>query len=736
MSFLRTHTTRGFSVGAAFLVAVIFGGAALGIEMITPLTQTPTNLTVQTELTQEYIPASQLAAAASVPSADQASPQADSSQKSSNSPAAKTGEQKQDTRAGYDAIVFLYANNGQKSSRTGRFPVCPTDRDALLDLNASRNLQTNAQHITIALNQQDQSNARDGFGNPTYVYKGKPRCKLGETRTGTQYYAPEFSDADWPQWTIECSLTSEIVAGVTTGSRQSPIEPGNPSTYQELMWDVNHPEDFQCVVHAPDDKTSAPPPKQAVDMRSLAEKIKNADNPTEAAQIWTDANLNEADNAALKNVLREDGNKLSESLPNLQKKEADLGKQIEHLESLDNVDQDAIAELKKQREATAAEIEQNKRQLANLGRAAKSLDPNEDQTGLRNDNDPFGHGGVYSKDMGYGLGTRFGDTGGNAVESPFGGRCVRGYVCEGNTLYYQYQGEDATHYYCNAQPVQQCQYGCQQANGSGGQISTGGQESMLGGFIKGLQIASTLINMFGGGNGGSQGAAPMSHSCAPPHQNQNGTGSNGQACPSRPPEPNPAQCTSGSWKPTSQNGCLVGWQCVPDGNGKPSAQLSCAPHMADVGTPISFSFSCGSASASVGTGFDTHGMLSGNATTTAPETPPGRSVATFALTCIKLGITTSAQCDVQIGKPGIVLVTNPGEVRGGDMALIGWVTSGMQSCTLSSPDQADFTSRNAARTDTSGAATTSPLLMDSRFQIDCISISGEYRQATTTVRMI
>jgi hypothetical protein len=151
--------------------------------------------------------------------------------------------------------------------------------------------------------------------------------------------------------------------------------------------------------------------------------------------------------------------------------------------------------------------------------------------------------------------------------------------------------------------------------------------------------------------------------------------------------------------------------------------------------PISFSFACGNARGSAGTGFDTGGALNGNATAIAPTPPSGQNKATYTLTCINQGITASAQCDVELGRPGIVLVTNPKSVKGGDTSLLGWVTSGMKSCVISSPDQADFTQRNAANTSVNGAATTSPIVIDSHFQLDCITLGGGSKQATTTITL-
>jgi hypothetical protein len=264
----------------------------------------------------------------------------------------------------------------------------------------------------------------------------------------------------------------------------------------------------------------------------------------------------------------------------------------------------------------------------------------------------------------------------------------------------------------------------------------------MSGIMGGLQIVSALTSMFGGGSsaGGTAVANPnQSRSCAmsPQQQSPYGTGTNGQACSQPPQQPNPSQCSSGQWKPISAsgNGCTTGYQCVPNGGNAPTAQLSCQPKIADSGQAVSISYACANATGSTGTGFSTNGALSGSLTVDAPTPPAGQNTVTYTLTCLNQGVTSSAQCQVQLGKPGIVLVTNPKAVHGGETSLIGWISSGMQSCVISSPDQSDFTQRNANNTNPNGAATSSPITGTTRFQLDCTTLGGVTKQATTTVTM-
>lgn len=328
--------------------------------------------------------------------------------------------------------------------------------------------------------------------------------------------------------------------------------------------------------------------------------------------------------------------------------------------------------------------------------------------------------------------------------SPFGGQCTSGYVCQGNTLYWQtpsnYNGSAS----CMTQPYQQCQFGCQPPYGAVGTTQPGQQQTTLGTIQQWLPVVTSVLSLFGGGNNNNAMMNQnISRSCATqPQQQQSpyGTGTNGQPCYQPPQQPPQSQCTSGTWQPTSssQNGCTTGWQCVPTNGtgtgGNPTAQLSCQPKVADVGMQIGFSWSCGNSSGSAGTGFDTNGQLSGNTTAVAPAPPEGsNNTATYTLTCINQGVTASAQCQVQLGKTGIVLVTNPKQVKSGDTALIGWISAGMQSCVVSSPDQSDFTQKNAASTNVNGSVTSSPITKDTLFKLDCQTLGGQTKTATTTV---
>lgn len=216
-----------------------------------------------------------------------------------------------------------------------------------------------------------------------------------------------------------------------------------------------------------------------------------------------------------------------------------------------------------------------------------------------------------------------------------------------------------------------------------------------------------------------------------------------QQCQNSPQQPPASNCSSGRWMPTtSGTGCISNWQCIPNNtggtdtggtSGPPSAELRCQPQVADVGMSLAISWGCANSATSVGNGFDTNGALSGSATTTI-QTPPGTTnTATYSLTCTKEGVTAGAQCRVQIGRPVIVIIANPKQVQSGKAATIGWITSGMRSCVISSADLPEFTLESASNTSVNGVATTPPLTASATFKLHCTTQGGGTKDAETTV---
>lgn len=172
------------------------------------------------------------------------------------------------------------------------------------------------------------------------------------------------------------------------------------------------------------------------------------------------------------------------------------------------------------------------------------------------------------------------------------------------------------------------------------------------------------------------------------------------------------------------------------GDGAPKAEISCRPEVADVGMSMAISFACRNSATSGGTGFDTNGQLSGSATPVIESPTIGsNNVVKYGLTCSKEGKTDTAECTVQVNKTSIVLIANPREVQSGGEANIGWVTGGMEECTIASPTLSGFTAENAGNTSTSGVAKTPPLTQETKFVLSCTTKSGGTKTAETTVQI-
>lgn len=296
----------------------------------------------------------------------------------------------------------------------------------------------------------------------------------------------------------------------------------------------------------------------------------------------------------------------------------------------------------------------------------------------------------------------FGGQGGPQGGQPNNGQqCRPQYFCSGNTVMYAqcYNLQQG-----NAQQVQQCQQGYSCQNNSC-------QPQAIYGYC-------------------ADGRTPRS---APAQQ-----------------QPPASSCTVGTWQDTS-NGCQTNWQCIPGNGGTssttPTAQLSCQPLSAVSGSTVSFSYACaGGATDIAASGFPiTATTLSGNATTTIQKPAGGNSVA-YSLSCINKSVspaaTASAQCTVQVGNASIVLVATPDRVAQSEtdttkkQSTIGWVTSGMQACTIADPDFSDWTSQQAGNTSVSGAATSPVITTTTTFTLTCTTLAGTTASSSVKVLSI
>ena len=150
---------------------------------------------------------------------------------------------------------------------------------------------------------------------------------------------------------------------------------------------------------------------------------------------------------------------------------------------------------------------------------------------------------------------------------------------------------------------------------------------------------------------------------------------------------------------------------------------------------VALSFACQNTLGSSGTGCSTGNQMRGAATPVITAPTIGSDTVTYGLTCSNQGKTDTAQCTVQINKVSIVLIANPKNVKAGGEANIGWITSGMDSCVISSPTLAGFTAENANNTDVSGVAKTPQLSQDAAFLLSCTTKAGGTKTASTTVQV-
>ncbi len=271
--------------------------------------------------------------------------------------------------------------------------------------------------------------------------------------------------------------------------------------------------------------------------------------------------------------------------------------------------------------------------------------------------------------------------------------------------------------------------------GPGGDFGKGNYSGFLGGESGGLMngiiqgagiyaIGSMVSGLFSGNKNANSGYGYSPYPSA-------------SSCGNQPSQPDSSSCTGGAWRATYSGSCISGWQCVPGAASAtvaakttPTASIACAPSVADVGAPVTVSYSCSSGTA-VGGGFSA--ASSSPVTVAAPNPLAGSNTATFGLTCTDSGLTGTAQCSVQVARVSLIFVANPAAIVAGDKSTLGWVTSGMSSCVVSSPDLPSFTASNASNTAVNGTVITPALATSTTFAIQCATLGGNTRSATALV---
>jgi hypothetical protein len=74
-------------------------------------------------------------------------------------------------------------------------------------------------------------------------------------------------------------------------------------------------------------------------------------------------------------------------------------------------------------------------------------------------------------------------------------------------------------------------------------------------------------------------------------------------------------------------------------------------------------------------------------------------------------------------------------VKGGDATSLGWITTGMKSCTIANADFKDWTAQQVNNTNVNGAVQSPPITKNTLFVLDCNSLGGQTKEATVQVNI-
>ena len=174
--------------------------------------------------------------------------------------------------------------------------------------------------------------------------------------------------------------------------------------------------------------------------------------------------------------------------------------------------------------------------------------------------------------------------------------------------------------------------------------------------------------------------------------------------------------------------------CADAPNTAASCTLSASPSTVARGATTTLSWTTTNArSASITPGI---GSVPANGTRVVQVSGP----TVYSMTVVgSQGAGANASCvtNVRVSEPAvraaIILVANPKFVRAGERATLGWITTGMRTCVISSPQFPAFTAEHSERTAVFGTATTPVLRARANFILSCMSAGGVSRAATTTV---
>lgn len=167
---------------------------------------------------------------------------------------------------------------------------------------------------------------------------------------------------------------------------------------------------------------------------------------------------------------------------------------------------------------------------------------------------------------------------------------------------------------------------------------------------------------------------------------------------------------------------------TPRESSDPVAQISCQPKIAQSGMKIALAFGCANSVMSASEQFDTGGRLWGATEVRLdPGLPNGTMI--YGLSCSDGRTAVSATCSVTVTKPFMLFTSKTGSTG----SALAWVTRGMDLCEMNAIDNASITASFGNPVPQSGALVMPTVLADTDVVLTCTSVSGEIKEARTTI---
>ncbi|MCR4325399.1 MAG: hypothetical protein NUV59_01160, partial [Patescibacteria group bacterium] len=88
---------------------------------------------------------------------------------------------------------------------------------------------------------------------------------------------------------------------------------------------------------------------------------------------------------------------------------------------------------------------------------------------------------------------------------------------------------------------------------------------------------------------------------------------------------------------------------------------------------------------------------------------------------------------IEINQPSIIFIANPKTVPSGMTTILGWITTGMKSCVVSSPDSEEFTLLNVANTSPNGTSESLAIESQTTFVLSCTTNANQIKEASVVI---